>query len=401
MKKVISTEKIPIKMWLDDMEDGALEQAKNLANLPFVFKHIAIMPDSHRGYGMPIGGVMATKGVVVPNAVGVDIGCGMCAVKTSLTEIDTEMLKKIMGEIRKAVPVGFKKHKEKQDKTLMPRCVFDTPGKNPCVIDREYENALKSLGTLGGGNHFIEIQKGSDNFIWILIHSGSRNLGKQVANYYNKLAYKLNKKWHSNTFLPKNPEDSLAFLPLDSDEGQSYLAEMNYCIEFALANRKLMMDRIMDIFANNTSCKWCSSKGRLDLITNIAHNYAKMENHFGENVMVHRKGATLADTNTIGIIPGSQGTSSYIVSGLGNKDSFNSCSHGAGRKMGRKQASKTLDLEHEKKLLDDQGIIHGVRGINDLDEAPGAYKDIDTVMERQKDLVQVLIKLIPLAVIKG
>ena len=157
MEKVISTEKIPIKLWLPDMEEGALEQAKNLANLPFVFKHIAIMPDSHLGYGMPIGGVMATKEVIIPNAVGVDIGCGMCAVKTSLTEISTEALKKLMGEIRMAIPVGFNKHQEKQDESFMPK-EKTTIGSYP-IISFEYENALKSLGTLGSGNHFIEIQK--------------------------------------------------------------------------------------------------------------------------------------------------------------------------------------------------------------------------------------------------
>lgn len=383
--KVISTEKLPIKMWLNDIEDGALEQAKNLANLPFAFKHIAIMPDSHQGYGMPIGGVLATKGVIIPNAVGVDIGCGMCATKTSLTELNTNTLKKIIGEIRKVVPVGFNKHQEKQDENLMP----EAPEFLPIICLREYDNALKSLGTLGGGNHFIEIQKGNDGYIWIMIHSGSRNLGKQVADYYHKLAVKLNDKWYSN-----NVNKELAFFPIDSDEGQSYINEMNYCVEFALANRKLMMDRIKAIFFKETSCDF-------DNMINIAHNYARMENHFGENVIVHRKGATLATTETIGIIPGSQGTKSYIVKGKGNLESFTSCSHGAGRKMGRGQAQRDLNLEDEIKRLDDMGIIHAIKEIKDLDEASGAYKDINEVMENQKDLVDILVELTPLGVIKG
>jgi len=594
MKKVINTEKKPIKLWLDDIEDGALDQAKNLANLPFAFKHIAIMPDSHLGYGMPIGGVMATKGVVIPNAVGVDIGCGMCAVKTSLTEIDIDVLKKIMGEIRKAVPVGFNKHKEKQDCKLMPFYSAERFCEERPIVYQELNNAMKSLGTLGGGNHFIEIQKGDDGHIWIMIHSGSRNLGLQVANHYNKLAKELNSKWHSKV----DPKWDLAFLPLDSEEGQAYLGEMQYCVDYALANRKLMMERIKDVLCNilvvdigdkiefddtiniahnyaskETSCDTCidncskdkaiverllgveavtrvqdflngyrpvfhscgeltllkrasslklspsqndalaemireicsldlglepahnhfssfcpyedESSSGIDKALNISENkfglgfchlfgvgrrnckqdkkkissssshdlsvehshtplsksgssltykalsekeYRKWDRIFGliflgneaynldcklintysipqkhspEQVIVHRKGATLADNNTVGIIPGSQGTKSYIVRGLGNVDSFKSCSHGAGRTMGRKQAQKTLDLNNEIKILDDLGVIHGIRGKYQLDEAPSAYKDISKVMENQKDLVDTLVELTPLGVIKA
>lgn len=401
--KEITTEKLPIKLWLNDIEDGAMAQVKNLANLPFAFQHIAIMPDSHQGYGMPIGGVLATKGVIIPNAVGVDIGCGMCAVKTSLTEIDTENLKKIMGEIRKAVPVGFNHHDKKQDENLMPLFqsslvpsleykIEDYP-----IIDRQYESALKQIGTLGGGNHFIEIQKGSDGHIWIMIHSGSRNFGLKIAEYYNELAIDLNEKWHSE--VPKKWE--LAFLPIDSKEGQDYIREMNYAVEFALANRKLMMNNIQKCFYDVIYGKDNSVDPIFEPMINIAHNYAQMENHFGRNVMIHRKGATLADENTVGIIPGSQGTSSYIVKGKGNIHSFKSCSHGAGRKMGRNQACKNLNLEEEIKKLNDQGIIHGIRSVKDLDEASGAYKDIDVVMKNQEDLVDILVELKPLAVIKG
>jgi tRNA-splicing ligase RtcB len=388
MKKVISTEKLPIKLWLDDIEDGAMEQVRNLANLPFAFKWVSIMPDSHQGYGMPIGGVLATENVIIPNAVGVDIGCGMCAVKTSLTEIDTKTLKEIMGEIRKQIPVGFGHHKEKQDESLMPEIIEEL---KPIVIS-EFNNALTQIGTLGSGNHFLEIQKGSDGHIWVMIHSGSRNFGLKIANYYNKLAIELNEKWHSE--VPKKWE--LAFLPVDSEEGQMYIREMNYAVEFALANRKLMMDRIKDIF-----CDVIGEGIVFDDMINIAHNYARLENHFGKNVFVHRKGATLATKNTIGIIPGSQGTKSYIVKGKGNPESFMSCSHGAGRKMGRNEACKRLNLEEEVKKLNDLGVIHGIRSTKDLDEAPGAYKLIDEVMTNQSDLVEILVELTPLAVIKG
>ena len=400
MRTFISTEKKPIKLWLEDIEDGALEQAKNLANLPFVFKHIAIMPDAHFGYGMPIGGVMATIDVIIPNAVGVDIGCGMSAVKTSLEEIDTDSLKKIMGKIRQGVPVGYKKHKD-SNYDNMPAFspiedVFER--KSDSIIYKEWDNAAKSLGTLGGGNHFIEIQKGSDGFVWIMVHSGSRNLGKKVADHYNKIAIENNERWFSEV----KSEKQLAFLPLDTEFGNKYWYEMNCCVDFALQNRKVMMDIICNIFKELTSCAFlpCINGDNSKLI-NIAHNYAIMENHFGVNVMIHRKGATLARENTIGIIPGSQGTKSYIVGGLGNPDSFHSCSHGAGRKMGRKQAQRILDLEVEKKRLDDLGVIHSVRGIDDLDEAAGAYKDISVVMENQIDLVDIKVELTPLAVIKG
>ncbi len=383
--KIIQGQNTFIKSWCENPEQGAIDQMLNLAKLPFLAGHIAVMPDTHQGYGMPIGGVIATKEVIIPNAVGVDIGCGMCAVKTSLTEIDIPTLKKIMGNIRKAIPLGKEHHKEKQDISLMPEKMEEME-----IVDREFSSALKQIGTLGGGNHFIEIQKGSDGNIWIMIHSGSRNIGKQVADHYNKVAIELNKKWYTSV----DPKWELAFLPIESEEGQSYLGEMQYCVDFALANRRLMMDRICEIFDGSVAISFAP-------MINIAHNYARMENHNGKNVMIHRKGATLASEKTIGIIPGSQGTSSYIVKGKGNPESYNSCSHGAGRRMGRKEAVRSLDLEAEKKLLDDKGVIHAIRGQNDLEEAPSAYKDIDIVMKEQEDLVETLVKLEPLAVIKG
>lgn len=397
MNQVISTERVPIKIWTDYVEEGALRQAKNLANLPFVYKHIAIMPDCHEGYGMPIGGVIATESVVIANAVGVDIGCGMVACRTSLTEIDQTQLKRIMGGskefkggVRTKIPVGFSHHSKKQDENLMPNIgTFMAPLNG--MIDQEYDSALKQIGTLGGGNHFWEVQKGSDGNIWIMIHSGSRNLGFKVANHYNKVAVELNEKWF--TSVPKNWQ--LAFLPIDTEEAQMYLAEMQYCVDFAFASRKLMIEKTKECFLE------VFPDVKFDEMINIAHNYCAIENHFGKNVWVHRKGATLARKGTIGIIPGSQGTASYIVEGLGNKESFESCSHGAGRKMSRTQAKNELNLESEAKLLDDQGIIHSVRNTSDLDEASGAYKDINEVMKNQEDLVKILVELKPLAVIKG
>jgi tRNA-splicing ligase RtcB len=396
MKKVISTEKKPIKLWLDDAEDTALAQARNLANLPFTFKHVAIMPDAHPGYGMPIGGVLATEDVVIPNAVGVDIGCGMCAVQTSLTEIDQESLKKILGSkqsqkgVRGTIPVGFEHQKRAQDKDLMPDLERVSEVKQS-FVEKYFTAGLKQLGTLGGGNHFIEIQRGNDGKIWLMVHSGSRNIGLQIARHYNQLAKKMNAKWNSNV-----PEKwDLAFLPLDSSKGRDYLKEMQFCVDFALANRKLMMERVQEAIIEVVPGVIFAP------LINIAHNYAAIENHFGRNVVVHRKGATSARLGEYGIIPGSQGSKSFIVKGKGNPDSFSSCSHGAGRVLGRKQAQRVLNLAEQQKILDDLGVLHALRGKGGLDEAPGAYKDINQVMANQTDLVDIEVSLTPLAVVKG
>jgi tRNA-splicing ligase RtcB len=396
---------VPVKIWSDEgsIEAGALVQLENASKLPFVFKHLAVMPDCHQGYGVTIGCVLAAVGTIIPNAVGVDIGCGMCAVKTSIKveELDQFLIKKIMGRIRELVPVGFSHNAEPCNDSEMPS--LDGFPKD-AVVARQYLSAMKQLGTLGGGNHFIEIQRGNDGNIWIMVHSGSRNLGKQVADYYNDLAIKINEKYHSA--VPKKWE--LAFLPYDSAEGKAYANEMDYCVEFAFANRQKMMSRIMQAFQEVLEIPGGGKilgeypfEEKNNGMINIAHNYAAMEHHFGHNVMVHRKGATSARDGEIGIIPGSQGTKSYIVRGKGNPESFNSCSHGAGRKMGRKEASRSLNLEAEIKRLDDQGIVHGIRTEKDLDEAAGAYKDIDVVMKNQEDLVDILVELQPMAVIKG
>ncbi len=386
MKNVVSTERIPIKLWLEDLEAEALSQAKNLANLPFAYKHIPIMPDSHTGYGMPIGSILATKGAVIPNAVGVDIGCGMCAQKTSLTEISTDEIKKVLGIARNLIPLGFNSHDEKQDEKYMPQGWEDLE-----IVSRGYLKARKQVGTLGGGNHFIELQKGDDGFIWVMIHSGSRNLGHTVASHYNRVAKKMNEKFHSVV----TPKMDLAFFPIEMREAKDYMNEMKYCVEFALANRKLMMLRMMEALTE------VKGSFETDEIINESHNFAAWENHFGANVLVHRKGATRAYEGELGMIPGSQGTKSYIVKGLGNPESFMSCSHGAGRKMGRKQAQRSLDLEHERKFLDDQNIVHAIRHTKDLDEASSAYKDIHEVMGNQTDLAEIVVELQPLGVLKG
>lgn len=377
----INSEKIPIKIWLDELDETTLEQAKNLANLPHAYKWIAVMPDAHPGYGMPIGGILATINTIVPNAVGVDIGCGMEAVQTSLNKIDLNILKKITGEIRKLVPVGYNHHKTKHDW----EGYNNAP--NIDIIQKELENSRFQIGTLGGGNHFMEILQGDDDRIWIVVHSGSRNFGFKTAQHYHRQAIIYCR--NNNISLPT---EELAYFPLESQLGSEYFIAMSYCQNFAQANRNLMMNNIKNIFENNTVCSFTSP-------INIHHNFAAEEEHFGKKVIVHRKGAIRAFLGMKGIIPGSMGTPTYITKGLGNEESFSSCAHGAGRKLGRNEAIRTLDLKTEQQKMN--GILGVPRTKKELQESPGAYKDIDKVMADQKDLVKILVKLSPLSVIIG
>lgn len=383
-----------ILSWCHNPEKGAIEQAMRIAEHPWLIGNVCLMPDTHEGYGMPIGGVVALDNAVCPNMVGVDIGCGMLAVKTSLTDITIEQLKAILGGsaeyrggIRARIPVGFNHHNKDQDHPL-----FNVPVWDETIICREEkESARRQIGTLGGGNHFIEIQRGDDGHIWFMIHSGSRNLGYKVAKYYNEKAKSQCLLWKHDQIV----RDDLAVLPKDTVDFDNYLKEMELCLEFAYANREMMAKVIKEEFI-----RVCGDVSFLEEI-NIHHNYASLEHHYDRNVWVHRKGATLARESTIGIIPGSQGTSSYIVKGKGNTVSLCSCSHGAGRKMSRKKAQENLDLAEEQRKLNEKNILHDMRYQSDLDEASSAYKDIDVVMEEQKDLVEILVKLNPLAVVKG
>ena len=381
----------PVKIWTNNVEDSAMLQIENLTTLPFLFHHLAIMPDVHAGMGMPIGGVLACKDAVIPNAVGVDIGCGMCAVKTNwkMENITPEVLrKKIMRGIRKRIPLGMDHHKAPQDEAYLP--TGHDIDKTVIVKQRQI-SITKEVGTLGGGNHFIELQKDEEGTLWIMIHSGLRNLGARVGEHYNNIARDLNEKWHSVV----KSELRLSFLPRGTKEFEMYWNEMRFCIDFALCNRRLMMQRIEEVIAD-------ALPGiEFEPMINIAHNYAAFEHHYGEDVIVHRKGATLAREGVVGIIPGSQGTASYIVEGLGNPESFCSCSHGAGRVMSRSAAIKTLDMAEEVAQLEAKGIVHAIRCQDDMQEASGAYKDIETVIKNELDLVKIKTRLLPIAVIKG
>lgn len=394
--KTFMLDGLPVKYWLksmEDIEDGCTEQLLNLSKLPFAFHHVAAMPDCHQGYGMPIGGVLAADDTVIPNAVGVDIGCGMRAQEFNLNmdSFSDSQIKEVIGAIREVVPVGFDRHKEKQalSVTILSRMF------NSRLLCGETENAATSLGTLGGGNHFLEFQRDEEDRVWVMIHSGSRNLGKLTCEYHNKVAQELNKKF----FSPVPPECELAFLPVGSSEGERYIEDMNTCLMFAEFNRATMMAKVTKIMYDIMGV---GTLGRRQI--ECHHNYATIENHFGNNVWVHRKGAIRARAGELGIIPGSMGTPSYIVKGLGNRDSFMSASHGAGRKMSRTEADKTITEEEANKSI--EGIVFGRwnknrKGGLDLSECPLAYKDIDEVMANQTDLVEPLIKLMPIGVVKG
>ena len=377
-----------ILSWCPNPEEGALKQAENISQHPWLIGNVCLMPDTHEGYGMPIGGVVALDKAVCPNMVGVDIGCQMSAVQTNLTEISTEKLKEILGILRNTIPVGMK-----HQKNPIKHPIFELDDWNDTIIcKQEFQSAQHQLGTLGGGNHFIEIQKGSNGYIFFMVHSGSRNLGKKVADYYNKKAKEICAEWKHDEII----KNDLAILPFKTKEYSDYIKEMHLCIYFASANHTIMIEEIKKAF-----CKVLDNNVEFNETINTIHNYMALENHYGKNVFVHRKGAVRARKNDIVIIPGSQGTSSYICQGLGNEASLCSCSHGSGRTMSRKKAKETLNLQEEQRKLDEKGILHAIRGQNDLEEASSAYKDIEEVMKNQSDLVKPLVRLEPLAVIKG
>ncbi len=387
--QVITTERVPIKMWAESIEDGAMEQAKALANMPYSHRHIAIMPDSHQGFGMPIGAVLATQNAIVINSVGVDINCGMNAVKTDLKAdlIDYNTIEEIMKRVERDIPVGFAQHKEKRTSNFLENLKNSLP--DDSIVHSEFDKAMYQLGTLGGGNHFIEIDKGSDGYIWLMLHSGSRGIGNKVGTFYNKMAIEDNKEHYLNNTV----DADLAFLPLKSEMAKRYLAEMNFCSNYADMSRNLMMHTfvadLQEVIPEVTV---------LDTVS-ISHNFVREERHFGQWLWIHRKGAVPADGGTRGIIAGSQGTASYIVQGLGNRESFMTCSHGAGRVLGRKEAIRTLSLNEEQEKM--KGIYNNMNSREKLDEAPSCYKDIDEVMRQQEDLAQILVKLTPLGVVKG
>lgn len=387
--------RLPVKSWCECVEKGALEQAAHLANHPKVFHHVALMPDCHVGYGMPIGGVVACKDAIIPNAVGVDIGCGMCAVQTDfpVAEVSSGRILKCLEEVMRRIPYG-ERHGHRQPQQ------WERFDELPEWLDAATRDlAFRNLGSLGGGNHFIEMQAGDDGALWLMLHSGSRNLGFRIAEHHHTKAVRVCRRKGGQL-----PVDDLAYLEADSEDGRAYIREMNLAQDYAFENRARMMAVFKEAIRHT-----CAGVRFLQEI-NIHHNYAAPEEHFGEKVWVHRKGATSARRGETGSIPGSMGTPSFIVRGKGHADSFNSCSHGAGRTMGRMAASRSLNKDACDQAM--EGIVffgwHPVRGrgkkgrdLLDLSEAPQAYKDIETVIEAERDLVEPMTRLRPIGVLKG
>ena len=391
--------RIPVKSWCEETEPGAMAQAENLAKHPALKHHVALMPDCHQGYGMPIGGVVAAKDAVIPSAVGVDIGCGMVAVETDVPAerlAEMSFRRAIQEKLKERIPVGEgTSHKEQQEWDGFEEYLEHNGQTSdfPNTLDR------KNLGTLGGGNHFLEIQKSDSGFVWLMIHSGSRNLGKRIEEFYHRKAATLNERYHVELADP-----DLAFLPIQEKEGHDYFRDMQFALKYAFENRQRMMKVLKETFVEFVP------ETQFLREVNIHHNYAAFEEHFGETLCIHRKGATSAKLDEIGIIPGSMGTASYIVRGLGNPQSFMSCSHGAGRRMSRVAACRDLTVEECDAAM--SGIVcerwqpyrkYGKinKGYLDLSEAPQAYKAIDDVIEAERDLVEPLVRLTPLAVLKG
>jgi tRNA-splicing ligase RtcB len=410
MKHQFATDTIPIYSWApaETIEESAMKQVLNLTKLPFAVHHIALMPDVHTGYGMPIGGVLATAGAVIPNAVGVDEGCGMGAVRTNVPKdaITKEHMHELFGLLKSFVPAGEgKAHKEWQhwDRAHEFRATCEgTDRVPPWLNDRVWDLAMRNLGTLGGGNHFLDVLYDEEDYLWLMVHSGSRNLGFAICKWYNDVARDFNQLWYSNI-----PDLDLAFLPVEHADGMDFVRDMNFALEYAHENRRIMMNHFKMCFSRSVSDRVSNVDYTEEI--NIHHNYAALENHYGKNLWVHRKGATSARAGQLGIIPGSMGTPSYIVKGMGRMESFHSCSHGAGRPRSRTDTTKTFTVKQANESIKHLWYFSGwprisrgkLKGRKDISESPLAYKNIDDVIESQSDLVQVVYKLQPLAVMIG
>lgn len=400
---------LPIKIWQTDVEAVSakcIEQAEHLAKLPFAHKWIALMPDTHAGKGMPIGGVIACKNVVIPNAVGVDIGCGMAYVQT---DIPVEVLREtitgsgnlvhtICGDILRNIPTGFSHFKTPQPSEVLDRAKAEMGRyEADSELIPQIEEGYYQAGTLGGGNHFIELQQDDNGMCGIMLHSGSRHFGNIVGQYFNKIAHELNDKWFSQ--VPS--EWNLPFLPVDTDEGKRYLAWMQLCMDFAYENRAIMLQKVKELFTKHVKRHAGIDPVFTDEI-NCHHNYAALENHFGEDVWVHRKGAISARDGEMGIIPGAMGSYSYIVRGKGNPESFMSSSHGAGRAYSRTAAMDKFSVESVIVDLKKQNVVLAKNKKTDVaEESRFAYKDINEIMANQTDLTEPVKRLFTVGVIKG
>lgn len=400
----IETGRAPIKAWIKgvELEDQARQQLFNISQLPFIHKHVAAMPDTHWGRGATIGSVIATNKAIVPAAVGVDIGCGMMAVRTDLTSNDLpESLGHLRALIERKVPHGRTNNGQKGDRgawDIIPNSVA-TEWKNlsagyEAIVERhpklQSKNTHNHLGTLGTGNHFVEVCVDESDRVWVMLHSGSRGGGNRIGTYFIEKAKREMEKYSINTYLP---DQDLSYLVEHTEVFDDYVAAVGWAQNYARVNREIMMSRTLaamrDLFR-----PFSTDKNAI----NCHHNYVERENHFGFNVWVTRKGAVRAREGDLGIIPGSMGAKSFIVRGKGNPDSFHSCSHGAGRKMSRGAAKKLFSVEDHIKATEG---VECRKDASVIDETPGAYKDIDAVMAAQSDLISVEHTLKQIVCVKG
>lgn len=381
---------VPVKIWTDQVEESAEQQLAALAGSPYIFHHVAAMPDVHYGLGATIGSVFPTRDVLLPTAVGVDIGCGMLAQPFDLRAVDLApaFLRELHERVKREIPTGFGQH-------ASPRrwAGFAEGRYSAGVAEIVRAKGPLQLGSLGGGNHFLELCRDEEGQVWLLLHSGSRGAGNQIASHHIARARALNERLGLAT------ARDLWVLPLERPEGQAYLRDMSWAQDYAMENRQRMRRTFTELFAD-----LLKRRLRKDLsfdaaaCVNIHHNYATRETAYGQEVWMHRKGATYAGAGVLGIIPGSMATGSYIVRGLGNPESFSSCSHGAGRVMSRGQALRSITLESFARKM--EGIV-AETGREYLDEAPQAYKDLDTVIHNQADLVEPVRRLWPIMNVKG
>ena len=400
IKKVINQGK-PVKIWTDNIADNALEQLGNMSQMPFIHSHIAAMPDVHWGMGATIGSVIPTKGAIIPAAVGVDLGCGMMAVQLSLTASDLpDNLYATRSAIEAAVPHGRTDNGRKNDKG-------GWSDNNPHInrwndLFARYNNILvkhpkakafntyQHMGTLGTGNHFIEICLDENEGVWVMLHSGSRGAGNRIGSYFIEKAKKEMERYY---ILDHLPDKDLAYLVEHTEIFDDYVEAVEWAQDFASENRKAMMEATLGVLH-----KVLPKFAVVETAVNCHHNYISRENHYGANVIVTRKGAIRAREGDLGIIPGSMGAKSFIVRGKGNKESFCSCSHGAGRKLGRREAKR---LYTAKDLAEQTEGIECPKDESRVDEIPAAYKSIDKVMEDQADLVEIVHTLRQVVNVKG
>jgi tRNA-splicing ligase RtcB (3'-phosphate/5'-hydroxy nucleic acid ligase) len=392
MQRVISDTPKPVKIWASDLEAEAEQQVRNMAGLPFIHSHVAVMPDAHAGKGSTVGTVIATKGAIIPAAVGVDIGCGMCAVKLPLRAEELGDLKALRSSIERDIPVGRDGHREVSGRVGE---ALGEIGHMSEVGARRIDMKRVELqcGTLGGGNHFIEVCTDTEGGAWVMLHSGSRNLGKTLADIHIDRAKGLMKDYFISL-----PDPDLAYLAQGTAEFNDYLKDLHFAQRYAKANRNEMMLRVLKDISFQVYGEDKGPEFMTAFRVDCHHNYTAIENHGGKNIYVTRKGAVSARDGEYGIIPGSMGAKSFIVKGKGNPESFNSCSHGAGRRMSRTRARQQFtaaDLAVQTAGVEcrkDDGVV---------DEIPASYKDIDEVMRNQADLVEPVYQLKQLICIKG